>query len=199
MKYDFDSYLLYEVTPAVAYTVRVRVEMKETVDGEKLGRAAKKAFRRFWYFSKTVSMGTDEAYKLKSTFVPIVVREEADRPVILGSEETNGLYFCITYRDKTIYFNFTHNFCGGSGALPWIQATLWQYLTDDGYAIDSEGILTSDNPIRPEETAVPDPGSFPQEEVIGQYTGGNSYVPIVDYLPYMTNPAKGGQYSTRSP
>ena len=81
----------------------------------------------------------------------------------------------------------------------WVKSTLWQYLTDDGYAIDSEGILTSDNPIRPEETAVPDPGSFPQEEVIGQYTGGNSYVPIVDYLPYMTNPAKGGQYSTRSP
>ena len=75
----------------------------------------------------------------------------------------------------------------------WVKSTLWQYLTDDGYAIDSEGILTSDNPIRPEETAVPDPGSFPQEEVIGQYTGGNSYVPIVDYLPYMTNPAKGGQ------
>ena len=75
----------------------------------------------------------------------------------------------------------------------WIKSTLWQYLTDEGYEVDSEGILTPGSPIPPEETAVPDPESFPEEEVIGRYTGGDSYVPIKDYLPYLTNPSKGGQ------
>ena len=56
MKHEFDSYLLYEVTPQVAYTIRVRIQMKETVDGKQLRRAAEAAFRRFWYFSKTVRM-----------------------------------------------------------------------------------------------------------------------------------------------
>ena len=51
MKYEFDSYLLYEVTPAVAYTVRVKIQMKETVDGQILRQAAERAFRRFWYFA----------------------------------------------------------------------------------------------------------------------------------------------------
>ena len=90
-------------------------------------------------------------------------------------------------------FNFSHNFCGGSGGVMWIKTTLWQYLTDEGYTVDPQGIIMPDAPIMPEETAVPDPGSFPEEEVIGRYTGGDSYFPLKEYLPYLIRPAKGGQ------
>ena len=195
MKYDFDSYLLYEVTPAVAYTVRVRVQMKETVDGKQLSSAAKKAFMRFWYFSKTVRMGDDGAYLLKHTIAPIVVKEETDRPVILGSEETNGLSFCITYRDKTIYFNFTHNFCGGSGALPWIQATLWQYLTSRYHKqINSDGIKTPFSPVFPRELAYPDAEKLPDDEPLGGYNGGDSYLSMDEYMTYFGDPSIGTMY-----
>ena len=192
MKYEFDSYLLYEVTPAVAYTVRVKIQMKETVDGQILRQAAERAFRRFWYFARTVRIGSDDAFILENSGMPIVVKEETDQPVVLGSAETNGLYFCITYTDKTIYFNFTHNFCGGSGAMPWIQATLWQYLTDRYHVmIDKTGIVTPDDPVYAREMAYPDSESLPDDEPLGGYKGGNSYVPMDEYMTYFSNPAVG--------
>ena len=192
MKYDFDSYLLYEVTPAVAYTVKVKIRMKETVDGEILRWAAERAFRRFWYFGKTVRMDADNAFILENTGLPIIVKEEGDRPVVLGSAETNGLYFCITYTDKTIYFNFAHNFCGGCGAMPWIQATLWQYLTDRYHTVISrEGIVTPDDPVYPRELAYPDAEALPDDEPLGGYTGGNSYLPMEEYMTYFQNPTVG--------
>lgn len=192
MKYDFDSYLLYEVTQSSLYTVKVRVELNIPVHGEVLRGAAQKAFRRFPYFSRTVRTDEHGAYVLEPCEDPICVFQEED-PVRLGSAQTNGLFFAVTYRDNTVYFNFSHNFCGGCGAMLWIKSTLWQYLTDEGYEISPEGILTPDSPIPPEETAVPDPGSFPEEEAIGQYTGGDSYFLILHFLPYLINPAKGGQ------
>ena len=192
MKYDFDSYLLYEVTPSSLYTAKVVVELNVPVNGDILREAAQKAFRRFPYYSRTVRLDDHGAYVLEPCDKPICVFEEGEQ-VVLGTEQTNGLLFAITYSPSTVYFNFCHNFCGGCGAMLWIKSTLWHYLTDEGYAIDSEGILTPDSPIPPEETAVPDPESFPEEEVIGRYTGGDSYVPIKDYLPYSTNPSKGGQ------
>ena len=192
MKYDFDSYLLYEVTPSSLYTAKVVVELNVPVNGDILREAAQKAFRRFPYYSRTVRLDDHGAYVLEPCDKPICVFEEGEQ-VVLGTEQTNGLLFAITYSPSTVYFNFCHNFCGGCGAMMWIKSTLWHYLTDEGYAIDSEGILTPDSPIPPEETAVPDPESFPEEEVIGRYTGGDSYVPIKDYLPYLTNPSKGGQ------
>ena len=167
MKYDFDSYLLYEVTSSSLYTAKVVVELNIPVHGEVLREAAQKAFRRFPYYSRTVRRDEQGAFVLEPCEKPICVFEEGDQ-VTLGTEQTNGLLFAITYGPSTVYFNFCHNFCGGCGAMMWIKSTLWQYLTDEGYEVDSEGILTPGSPIPPEETAV-------------------------DYVPYLINPSKGGQ------
>ena len=192
MKYEFDSYLLYEVTPEVAYTVKVKIRLKEKVDDELLRRAAERAFRRFWYFAKTVRMDNNGAYVFDNTGMPIIVKEETDQPVILGSAETNGLYFCLTYREKDIYFNFAHNFCGGCGAMPWIQATLWQYLTDRYHtAINAEGIVTPDYPVYAKELAYPDAEKLPDDEPLGGYKGGHSYLPMDEYITYFQDPSVG--------
>ena len=192
MKYDFDSYLLYEVTPSSLYTVRAKIELNVLVNGEVLREAAQKAFRRFPHYSRTVRTDEHGAYILEPCSRPSCVLEDND-PVVLGSARTNGLLFVITYCDNTVYFNFCHNFCGGSGGIMWIKTTLWQYLTDEGYTVDPQGIIMPDAPIMPEETAVPDPGTFPEEDVIGQYKGGDSYYPMTEYLPYLIRPVKGGQ------
>ena len=62
MKYDFDSYLLYEVTKSSLYTVRIIVELNVPVHGEVLRGAAQKAFRRFPYYSRTVRTDEHGAY-----------------------------------------------------------------------------------------------------------------------------------------
>ena len=192
MKYEFDSYLLYEVTPAVAYTVKIRTRLKESVEGELLRRAAERAFRRFWYFAKTVRLDSNDAFVFDNTGLPIIVKEETDQPVVLGSSETNGLYFCVTYREKDVYFNFAHNFCGGCGAMPWIQATLWQYFTDRYHTvINAKGIVTPDEPVYAGELAFPDARGLPDEEASGGYKGGNSYIPMDEYMTYFQDPSKG--------
>ena len=192
MKYDFDSYLLYEVTSASLYTAKVMVELSVPVNGDVLRGAARKAFRRFPYYSRTVRTDEYGAYVLEPCEEPICVFEEGN-PVTLGTAQTNGLLFAITYGQSTVYFNFCHNFCGGSGAMPWIKTTLWQYLKDAGCPADPEGIIMPDAPIMPGETSVPDPGSFPEEEVIGQYKGGDSYYPLKEYLGYFVSPSNSGQ------
>ena len=90
MKYDFDSYLLYEVTKSSLYTVRIIVELNVPVHGEVLRGAAQKAFRRFPYYSRTVRTDEHGAYVLEPCEKPICVFEEKEAPVRLGAEQTNA-------------------------------------------------------------------------------------------------------------
>ena len=193
MHYDFDTYLLYEITPRTGFTCRIRVIMKDEVQPDILKPAAKKAFRRFPYYSKTVSLNDQGAYILEPCDKPIVVAPE-DQTVVLGSGETNGLLFAITYQGREIYFNFAHNFCGGCGAMFWIKTTLWQYLTDLGYPVSDEAILLPGTPVTPEEIAVPDPDSLPAEEAFHRSQAGDSFMLISDYMEMARNPKSMGRF-----
>ena len=74
----------------------------------------------------------------------------------------------------------------------WIKTTLWQYLSDKtGKTFDTEGIKIPGSPLEEGETALPDLGAFPDDEPITEYKGGNSYVPIGEYLGYYLNPFSG--------
>ena len=79
MKYDFDSYLLYEVTPSSLYTAKVVVELNVPVNGDILREAAQKAFRRFPYYSRTVRLDDHGAYVLEPCDKPICVFEEGEQ------------------------------------------------------------------------------------------------------------------------
>ena len=192
MKYNFDSYLLYEMTPESVYTCRLRVDLALPVQGPELQEAAEKAFRRFPYFAQTIHLNEQNAYVFEPTDAPIVVKGDF-APLLLGSEETNGLLFAITYSGNRIYFNFAHNFCGGSGAIEWVKATLWQYLTDEGFDIDPEGILVPDSPFKPGETDIPDLETLPDDEPNYEYKGGNSFFPAQDYMEFFQDPVSVGQ------
>lgn len=73
MKYDFDSYLLYEVTASSLYTAKVVAELRVPVHGEVLREAAGKAFRRFPYYARTVRMDEHGAFVLEPCEKPICV------------------------------------------------------------------------------------------------------------------------------
>ena len=106
-----------------------------------------------------------------------------DHIVRLGSSETNDLLFAITYEGKNIYFNFAHNFCG---AMRWIKATIWQYLTDLGHTIDSRGIMTADTPVSAEEYKEPDVHSLPSDFPTGDPDFSNdSFTLTADYMEFM--------------
>ena len=194
MKYDFDSYLLYEVSRMTLYTVRFRIILSEPVVPEILKEAAEKAFRRFPYFARTVTVNEEGAYVFEPCSLPIVVFRE-EKPIRLGSPQTNGLLFAISYRENEIFFNMSHNFCGGFGAMFWVKSTLWQYYTDLGYEIDPEGLYVPGSPLQEGETALPDPDALPLDEPIGGYSAGDSYIPMKDFIGYVVVPAERQEYT----
>ncbi|MBO7727907.1 MAG: hypothetical protein J6S50_05265 [Oscillospiraceae bacterium] len=189
MKYDFDSYLLYEVSRMTLYTAKVKIILNAPVIPETLLTAADKAFRRFPYYARTVRVNEEGAYELEPCSLPIVVFKEGE-PVKLGGTQTNGLLFAVSYQENTIYFNFAHNFCGGYGAMYWIRATLWQYFTDLGYEINPEGFFAPGSPQLEGETAIPDLETLPHDEPIGEYRGGDSFIPMKDFVGYVIKPVE---------
>ena len=186
-KYDFDSYLLYEVSRMTLYTVRFKVFLSAPVYPEMFKKAAERAFRRFPYYARTVSVGKEGAFEFEACSLPIAVLDD-DEPITLGSSQTNGLLFAISYKGNVVYFNFAHNFCGGFGAMFWIKSTLWQYYTDLGYDIAPEGLFVPDSPQLDGETSLPDPDSLPLDEPIWEYHSGDSFVPMKDFLGYVIKP-----------
>ena len=89
-KYDYDSYTIYEMKRRPVYAVKIRVILTEQVRGDVLASAATKAFRRFPYYNRTITL-SDEAYIMPPSDKPIVVTD-GDHVVRLGSEESNRLY-----------------------------------------------------------------------------------------------------------
>ena len=186
--YDFDSYTLYEIKKRNVYSIRIKVIMTEPVQGDTLRTAAEKAFRRFPYFARKVAVNKEGAYVFEPCTEPVTVTPD-DHIVRLGTEETNGLLFAITYEGSNIYFSFSHNFCGGCGMMRWLKATLWQYLTDMGREIDSTGIMTTDTPMTAEECAEPDVSSLPLDQYVGDLNfPKDAFVPMADYMEFMRDP-----------
>ena len=194
MKYDFDSYVLYEVSRVSLYTVKFKAVLSTPVIPATLRDAAKKAFLRFPYYARTVRTNEEGAYEFEPCSKPIAVLEEGE-PIRLGSPQTNGLLFAISYQRNAVFFNFAHNFCGGFGAMYWIKSTLWQYFTDLGYEIDSEGFLTAGSPQLEGETALPDPESLPSDEPIGEYRAGDSYMAMKDFTGLVIHPSEAQMYT----
>ena len=185
---NFDSYPLYEMKKHNIYSVKIRVIMTEAINGDILKTAAEKAFRRFPYYAKKVMLNSEDSYILEPCDKPISVTQ-GDRVIRLGTAETNDLLFAITYEGSNIFFIFAHNFCGGCGALRWLKATLWQYLTDSGFEIDRSGIMTVDVPMTAEESAEPDSDSLPTGEPVGNFDFPiDAFVPRMDYMEFMKNP-----------
>ncbi|MCR5104482.1 MAG: hypothetical protein K6B68_08540 [Eubacterium sp.] len=54
MKYSFDTYRLYQSEKIFAYTIRIKVTMKEEVDGDVLRSAANVAIKRYPYLAVNV-------------------------------------------------------------------------------------------------------------------------------------------------
>ena len=186
--YDFDSYLLYEVYKRDYFSIRIKVILNQEIEPEVLKSAAPKAFARFPYYRKKVAYDEKGGILLLDNDAQIVVTKD-DHPIILGTEESNGLFFLVSYEDNVVYFNFCHNFCGACGAMWWVKATLWQYLKDLGYDLDPKGIMTPDTPLDPAESALPDVSSLPLDEPLGSDEAPfEPFSPISDYIEFMQNP-----------
>lgn len=82
MKHKPDVYLLYKI----AYTVRIKVTLREPVDSTMLNQAAQEAIRRFPYFAVSPGLDEGENIVLRPNANPIAVLPEENARLVLGSE-----------------------------------------------------------------------------------------------------------------
>ncbi|MCR5747557.1 MAG: hypothetical protein K6G03_07595 [Lachnospiraceae bacterium] len=187
--YDFDSYLLYETKPRATLNLKLKVTLKEPVDADVLTESAQKAFRRFPYYRKKLTLDETGAHVFEPSDEDIAVIEESSDRITLGSEETNYFFFAITWEDHTIYFHTSHSICGACGMLMWVKSTLWQYLTDlHKTEIDPAGIMIPSTPVSVDEYAVPDLSKASTDDLIPVKGFGDAYMPIDDYKRYLKDP-----------
>ena len=183
-----DTHLLYEYMDKLPFSVRMKIRLDSPVDPKLLDEAAQEAIVRFPYFSVRVGVDETQSYTLNHNDKPLAVLPERDARLVLGSDEVNGHLFALTYRDDCVWFNFSHALCGAYGALFWIKATLYLYLTKLYGPIDAPAdIRLPGTDVPPEELAFPDENALPHDEPTSHYEG-DCNAAIMRSLRYLFNP-----------
>ena len=185
---DPNTHLLYEYMNKLPFTVRMEIRLDEPVDVTQLTQAAQEAIARFPYFSVRVGLDEGQSYTLEHNDEPLAVLPEKDERLVLGSDEVNGHLFAITYQGDTVWFNFPHAVCGAYGALFWVKATLYLYLSKRYGKIEAPAdIRLPGTSIPNEELAYPDESALPHDEPTYRYQG-DSNVAMRRGLGYLFNP-----------
>jgi len=191
-----DAYLLYEYMDKIPYTVRIRVRLNERIDAKLLYEAAQEAVKRLPYFSVKVELDKEDNYTIVHNDAPIIVAPEEDQRLVLGSDKVNRHLFTITYRDDVVWFSFSHSVCGGYGSMFWVKTTLYTYLTKKyGNIEPPEDIKLPGTPVDPDELALPEADTLPDDKPVTRYKGGNTNIGLIRMLKYLINPfAKENYY-----
>ena len=196
MNHNPDIYLLYEYMEKLPFTVRMKVCLDAPVDSALLTEAAQEAIGRFPYFSVRVGLDAGQNYTLEHNDRPVAVLPEKDVRLTLGSEEVNGHLIAITWRDSFVWFNYSHTFCGATGGLFWVKATLYLYMLKKYGTIETpKDIKLPGTPVTEGELFFPNADELPDDEPISRYDGGDSNAALGRFLKYLFNPfAKESYY-----
>ena len=180
----------------VPFTVRMKVCLDAPVDAALLTEAAQEAIVRFPYFSVRVGLDAGQNYTLAHNDKPVAVLPEKDERLTLGSDEVNGHLIAITWRDSFVWFNFSHTFCGATGGLFWVKATLYRYMLKKYGKLEApKDIKLPGTPVTEGELFFPNADELPDDEPISRYDGGDSNAALGRFLKYLLNPfAKESYY-----
>ncbi|MBO7671058.1 MAG: hypothetical protein J6S60_10770 [Oscillospiraceae bacterium] len=196
MKHNPDIYLLYEYMEKIPFTVRMKVCLDAPVDAALLTEAAQEAIGRFPYFSVRVGLDAEENYTLEHNDRPVAVLPEKDERLTLGSEDVNGHLIAITWRNNFVWFNYSHTFCGATGGLFWVKATLYLYMLKKYGPLEApKDIKLPGTPVTEGELFFPNADELPDDEPISRYDGGDSNLALGRFLKYLLCPfAKENYY-----
>jgi hypothetical protein len=183
MKFSPDAYLLHESSNTITFNIRIKVVMKDEVNGETLRIAAEKAFTRFPYYSKQIYIDQDGGIDLIKNPRTIKVIPVSKNKTYLFSKEVNYQPLSIEYQDNCIYFNMYHGMCGGAGTFLWIKTTIYEYICKQYEVCPNAGsTLMVDSPISEEEYAYPKLENIPNESPLTEIKKDEAWFPGLEYL-----------------
>ena len=124
---------------------RFAVKLSRNIDEAALKEAVSVTLKRFPQMA--VGVGRDQYHYY---FVPLT----SPSPVFhncggtvrnMGTEDTNGYLFCISYNSKEIFFDFFHALGDGMGFLIFIKSVLYHYLEQLGLPVENDGSIRKRN------------------------------------------------------
>ena len=122
-------------------TLVIRTVMKEAVRKEALVRAVGQAVRRFPWFAVCLVEGENGLeYRENDSPLPVFPLAEG-KQYHLGSGETNGYLFRISYEGNTIVLSQHHMVTDGKGMCEFLKTMLYYYLKEIGITADPEGMV----------------------------------------------------------
>ena len=183
MKYSPDAYLLHESGKFITFNIRVKIVMKEAVDGDVLTAAAEKAFVRFPYYSKQIKIDEEGGIDLIPNPRTICVSPVSSKRTYLFSKEVNYQPCSIEYEDNCIYFNMYHGMCGGCGTFLWIKTTVYEYICARyGVRPDPGTTIMVDTPVSEDEFAFPKLEDIPKDTPEAHIRKDEVWFPGLEFL-----------------
>ncbi len=143
-----DAIMLYALSK-VNYTVRIHYRLDQQVDPVLMRTALDKTAKRYPYFCVSLKKNEKEYYYEENQApVPLI---HTNQRVKLGSEETNGHIWAVSYDGDELFIDFYHGRADGAGLYPMAATLLYYYFSEQYGPMDSTGIRTLDDPITEKE------------------------------------------------
>ena len=147
-----DALMMY-ATSSGSYTIRLHFRLDGPIVQDAMQRALDKTAKRYPYFCVTLKKNEREFYYERND-APVALLH-TDEMITLGTKETNGHIWAVSFNDDNLYLNFFHGRADGTG-IYFLAGTLLYYYFHEVYGLnDSTGIRTLETPITKEETADP--------------------------------------------
>ncbi len=118
-----------------------RFYLKDTVDGDLLTEAARRAVRLHYFFGLRPVLDEKGVVWFEENHEEPPVFYDDGTPRFLGSDETNGYLFRVLYKDNCIAVSDMHALSDGRGLYAFLSTLLYEYYTLSGVKIDPEGLV----------------------------------------------------------
>ena len=143
-----DATMLYAVSKA-NYTVRIHLRLDQQIDPIMMRTALDKTSKRYPYYCVSLKKNEKEYY-YEENHSPVALIHSGQK-ITLGSGETNGHIWAVSYDGDNLFIDFYHGRADGAGIYPLIATLLYYYFSEQYGSMDSTGIRTLEDTITEKE------------------------------------------------
>lgn len=149
-----NSAIVYQmiITRETQSLFRLGAQLKTAVDHEALRQSVEDALVRYPFFKSELRHGFFRPYLGKNTLPPLVFEDDGIVLKILSFRKNNKYLFRTSYFKNTIYMDFFHGLCDGSGAMEFLKTVLYYYHQRTEKFISPSLIRLAGDAENPEET-----------------------------------------------
>lgn len=127
-RYDTIFYGAY-AGPGATFDIRVRFDLKQNINLQKLQKAADKAMRAYPEFAVRPVLHEGRVCYEKND-APVVLAPDDGKCRYFGTDDTNGYLFLFLYGEKHLTFSLFHSQTDAHGMICFLVTVMWNYLVE---------------------------------------------------------------------